>query len=80
MWLDPLLPLAPVLDPVLDPLVVRLGHAAIGVLRGPPLRARHAAIRERALETMAERRSTVAAPLPSMRSSALPSLPAACCS
>ena len=62
MWLDPLLPLAPLLDPVLDPLVVRLGHAAIGVLRGPPLRARHAAIRERALETMAERRSTEVAP------------------
>jgi SAM-dependent methyltransferase len=47
--LDPLLPLAPVLDPVLDPLTIRATRAIQNVLRGPPMRAEHARSRERAL-------------------------------
>ena len=46
---DPLLPLAPVLDPILDPLTIRATRAIQSVLRGPPLRAEHARSRERAL-------------------------------
>jgi len=46
---DPLLPLAPVLDPILDPLTIRATRAIQTVLRGPPLRAEHARSRERAL-------------------------------
>ena len=53
--LDPLLPLAPVLDPVLDPLTLRLGRALRGVVQGPPMRAKHAAMRERALKDVAAR-------------------------
>lgn len=50
--LDPLLPLAPALDPVLDPLAIRATRAIQKVLRGPPLRAEHARSRDRALETV----------------------------
>ncbi len=46
---DPLLPLAPVLDPILDPLTIRATRAIQKVLKGPPLRAEHARSRDRAL-------------------------------
>jgi SAM-dependent methyltransferase len=46
---DPLLPLAPVLDPIFDPLTIRATRAIQKVLKGPPLRAEHARSRERAL-------------------------------
>lgn len=47
--LDPLLPLADVIDPVLDPLTVRAVRPVLQRLGGPPLRRRRAALRERAL-------------------------------
>src|SRR5438132_1078298 len=53
--LDPLLPLAPVLDPVLDPLTIRFGRTLRGVIHGPPRRAEHAATRERALKDVVAR-------------------------
>lgn len=49
---DPLLPLASVLDPILDPLTIRATRAIQRVLRGPPLRAEHARSRERALASV----------------------------
>jgi Fe-S-cluster formation regulator IscX/YfhJ len=61
--LDPLLPLAPVLDPVLDPLTIRATRAVQRVLRGPPFRAEHARSRERALAEVLERYLPEAAPL-----------------
>ena len=48
-YLDPLLPLADVLDPVLDPLTVRAVRPILRIVAGPPLRAQRAALRERAL-------------------------------
>jgi SAM-dependent methyltransferase len=61
--LDPLLPLAPVLDPVLDPLTIRATRAVQRVLRGPPFRAEHARSRERALAEVIERYLPEAEPL-----------------
>ncbi len=52
---DPLLPLAPVLDPILDPLTIRATRAIQKVLKGPPLRAEHARSRERALAAVVAR-------------------------
>lgn len=53
--LDPLLFLAPILDPILDPLTVRATRAIQSLLRGPPLRAEHARSRERTLARVLEK-------------------------
>jgi hypothetical protein len=52
--LDPLLPLAPVIDPIFDPLTLRFGRALRAYVHGPPMRSRHAATRERALRAVVE--------------------------
>lgn len=53
--LDPLMPLAPTLDRVLDPLTIRLGRSVLERVGGPPLRRAHAETRERALDDVAQR-------------------------
>jgi 2-polyprenyl-3-methyl-5-hydroxy-6-metoxy-1,4-benzoquinol methylase len=53
--LDPLLPLAPVLDPVLDPLTIRATRAIKRVLVGPPFRDAQSESRERALADVLSR-------------------------
>lgn len=53
--LDPLLPLAPVLDPVLDPLTIRATRAIKRVLVGPPFRDAQNESRERALADVVAR-------------------------
>lgn len=54
--LDPLLPFAPFLDPVLDPLTVRATRALKDWVGDPPLRHEHARARERVLEDVIARR------------------------
>lgn len=54
--LDPMLSLAPVLDPVLDPLTVRAARALKEWLGDPPGRHAHAKARERVLEDVLARR------------------------
>jgi SAM-dependent methyltransferase len=51
---DPLLPLAPLLDPLLDPPMVAATRRLRQIWQGPPLRARNAELRERALERSAD--------------------------
>jgi SAM-dependent methyltransferase len=53
--LDPLLGLAPALDPILDPLTVRATRALMRVWSGPPMRGAYGALRERALEAVRAR-------------------------
>lgn len=55
--LDPMLPLAPALDPVLDPLVVRATRKLKEIAGDPPGRHAHARARERALAEVLDRRS-----------------------
>lgn len=58
--LDPLLPLAPVLDPIFDPLAIRASRALRRLYDGPPFRRAQAEARERALEgTLARHRDRV---------------------
>jgi ubiquinone/menaquinone biosynthesis C-methylase UbiE len=52
-FLDPLLPLAGVLDPVLDPLTIRITRALTNWWKGPPLRAAQVRAREEALDRVA---------------------------
>ncbi|MBI2395884.1 MAG: methyltransferase domain-containing protein [Deltaproteobacteria bacterium] len=51
-----MLPLAPAIDPVLDPLVIRATHALKRLVAGPPFRIEHARQRERALADVLSRR------------------------
>ncbi len=52
---DPLLPLAKVLDPILDPAVIRATRSVRSLWAAPPFRQRHASVRERALDDIAAR-------------------------
>lgn len=61
--LDPLLPLAGVLDPVLDPLAIRATRALQRLWVGPPFRGEQAEARERALAEVVDRRSAAVAAL-----------------
>lgn len=61
--LDPLLPLAPVLDPILDPVTVRAGRALLGWWKGPPMRVAQGRARERALCEVAARHAPKVAAL-----------------
>ncbi len=61
--LDPLLPFAKVLDPVLDPLTIRATRASQRFWQGPPFRALHSAARERALGDVLSRFGEQAAEL-----------------
>jgi 2-polyprenyl-3-methyl-5-hydroxy-6-metoxy-1,4-benzoquinol methylase len=53
--LDPLLPFAPILDPIFDPLTIRASRALQRYWDGPPLRGRQARCRERALPVLIAR-------------------------
>jgi SAM-dependent methyltransferase len=53
--LDPMLPLAPALDPVLDPLAIRATRALVSWVGTPPGRHAHARARERVLEDVRAR-------------------------
>lgn len=53
--LDPLLGLAPALDPIFDPLTVRATRALVARLPPPPLRTTYAQLRERALAAVTAR-------------------------
>lgn len=61
--LDPMLPFASVLDPVLDPLTIRATRALKDWVGDPPYRHAHAEARERALADVLARRSDAIAAL-----------------
>lgn len=66
--LDPLLSLAPALDPVLDPLTIRATRALVTLAGTPPGRHAHARSRERVLEdVLSRRREAVAKLAPAVR-------------
>jgi SAM-dependent methyltransferase len=52
---DPLLPLAGLLDPLLDPPTIALGRRLQAMWIGPPFRVRNARMRERALDSLVAR-------------------------
>jgi len=52
---DPLLPLASLLDPLLDPPTIRFGRRMQSLWVGPPFRTRNARMRERALDSLVAR-------------------------